>query len=163
MKYIVGDLISLAKEGYFDVIVHGCNCFCTMGSGIARQIKESFPKVYLEDKKTPKGAPGKLGMFSYANIQLASGKHLTIVNAYTQFMYGYKNQHIQYDAVQKVFALILQKFHGKRIGYPKIGAGLGKGDWGIIKNIIDEQLAGEDHTCVVLQGDNHESILNHSS
>ena len=31
MKTIEGNLISLAKAGQFDVIVQGCNCFCTMG------------------------------------------------------------------------------------------------------------------------------------
>jgi O-acetyl-ADP-ribose deacetylase (regulator of RNase III) len=40
------------------------------------------------------------------------------------------------------------KFSGKRIGYPKIGAGLAKGDWNKISKIIDEELAGEEHTLV---------------
>ena len=39
MKIIKGDLIKLALQGEFDVIVHGCNCFCTMGAGIAKSIK----------------------------------------------------------------------------------------------------------------------------
>ena len=42
MKYIDGDLIRLAKQGTFDVIAHGCNCFCTMGAGIAPQMAEAF-------------------------------------------------------------------------------------------------------------------------
>lgn len=37
-----GDLIKLAKRGEFDVIGHGCNCFCTMGAGIAPQMAEAF-------------------------------------------------------------------------------------------------------------------------
>jgi len=40
------------------------------------------------------------------------------------------------------------QFSGKRIAYPKIGAGLAGGDWDIIRGIIDEELAGEDHTYV---------------
>ena len=35
IKYIKGDLIKLAQKGKFDIIAHGCNCFCTMGAGIA--------------------------------------------------------------------------------------------------------------------------------
>jgi O-acetyl-ADP-ribose deacetylase (regulator of RNase III) len=42
MKYIDGDLIRLAKQGTFDVIAHGCNCFCTMGAGIAPQMADAF-------------------------------------------------------------------------------------------------------------------------
>ena len=32
MKEVFGDLIELALVGKFDVIVHGCNCFSTMGN-----------------------------------------------------------------------------------------------------------------------------------
>ncbi len=39
---INGDLIKLALEGKFDVIAHGCNCFCTMGAGIAPQMAKTF-------------------------------------------------------------------------------------------------------------------------
>jgi O-acetyl-ADP-ribose deacetylase (regulator of RNase III) len=42
MKSISGDLIHLAKKGEFDLIVHGCNCFCTMAAGIAKGIKAAF-------------------------------------------------------------------------------------------------------------------------
>jgi hypothetical protein len=37
---------------------------------------------------------------------------------------------------------------GQTLAYPKIGAGLAKGDWSIIASIIEEELAGEDHTLV---------------
>lgn len=39
---IYGDLITLAKQGKFDVIAHGCNCFCRMKRGIAPQMAEAF-------------------------------------------------------------------------------------------------------------------------
>ena len=39
---IEGDLIRLAKQGTFDVITHGCNCFCQMGAGIAPQMASAF-------------------------------------------------------------------------------------------------------------------------
>ena len=39
---IEGNLITIAQRGHFDVIAHGCNCFCTMGAGIAPQMAEAF-------------------------------------------------------------------------------------------------------------------------
>ncbi len=27
IRYVDGDLVKMAKEGKFDVIAHGCNCF----------------------------------------------------------------------------------------------------------------------------------------
>jgi len=41
---IKGNLITLAKKGEFDVIVHGCNCLNVMGAGIAKQIKKTFSR-----------------------------------------------------------------------------------------------------------------------
>jgi len=45
-----------------------------------------------------------------------------------------------------------RQFAGRRIGYPRIGAGLAGGDWQRIAAIIDEELAGEDHTLVEFDG-----------
>ena len=39
MKVLKGDLLQLALEGVFDVIVHGANCQCSMGAGIAKAIR----------------------------------------------------------------------------------------------------------------------------
>lgn len=55
-----------------------------------------------------------------------------------------------YEAIEKVFGSIADNFYGKRIAYPKIGAGLAGGDWEIISSIIDEELEGMDHTVVIL-------------
>lgn len=148
MKKVKGDLIRLAKQGKFDVIVHGCNCFNQMGAGIAAQISKEFPLAYEIDKKTQRGDRGKLG--KYSSAKLDSG--LTVVNAYTQYDYGSKGQHVDYEAMREVFKRIKQDFSGQRIGYPKIGAGLAGGDWEKIERIINEELEGEDHTLVIFNG-----------
>ena len=70
MKTIQGDLIKLAVAGEFDVIVHGCNCFCTMGAGIAKTIKQKFPTAYQADLATIKGDKTKLGAVSYTHLTL---------------------------------------------------------------------------------------------
>jgi O-acetyl-ADP-ribose deacetylase (regulator of RNase III) len=53
-----------------------------------------------------------------------------------------------YQAIRKVMRSVKARFAGKRIGYPKIGAGLAGGDWETIASIIEDELAGEDHTLV---------------
>ncbi len=132
-----GDLIKLASQ--FDVIVHGCNCMCTMGSGIAKQIKSAYPEAYQADMMTACRDPEKLGTISWADCG-----DVIVVNAYTQFRYGRDKRHVNYDAVRSCFKIIAEQFSGKHIAYPKIGAG----DWIIIKKIIDEELDGETHTLV---------------
>jgi O-acetyl-ADP-ribose deacetylase (regulator of RNase III) len=148
MKTIEGDLITLALEGQFDVIVHGCNCFCTMGAGVARAIQDEFPEAYAADLITIKGDRNKLGDFSFATVK-RDGREITIVNGYTQFHFHGDSVLVDYDAVQNLFKKVKQQFSGKRIGYPKIGSGLAGGDWERISRIIDLQLAGEDHSLVL--------------
>jgi len=150
MKTINGDLVQLALAGEFDVIIHGCNCLCTMGSGIAKTIREYFPKAYEIDQETIKGDKNKLGKYSCIKIERNDLKYLHIVNAYTQYKYANRNiQNADYDAIRSVMKKIKEDFTGLRIGYPKIGAGLAGGDWNIISKIIDEELDGENHTLVI--------------
>ena len=148
MNTIEGDLITLALKGQFDVIVHGCNCFCTMGAGIALAIQDEFPEAYAADLVTTKGDRNKLGDFSFATVK-RNERQITIVNGYTQFHFHGESVLVDYNAVQNVFKKVKQRFSGKRIGYPKIGAGLAGGDWEKIAKIIDRELAGENHSLVV--------------
>ena len=147
MRVLEGDLITLALDGVFDVIVHGCNCFCTMGAGIAHAIQLQFPEAYAADLMTIKGDRNKLGYFSSATVR-ENGHDITIVNGYTQFQHSGSPPLVDYDAVEHLFKKIKKEFSGKRIGYPKIGAGLAGGDWNRIENIINRELALEHHTLV---------------
>lgn len=150
MKCIKGDLIHLAKEGHFDLIIHGCNCFCTMGAGIARQIRTHFPQAWEADLATASGDRSKLGSYSKACVNTPSGQ-LYVINAYTQYHYSGDGVLVDYDAIKKVFSALKKQFSGNRMAYPKIGAGLAKGDWNMISKIIDSALDGEAHTLVELR------------
>lgn len=150
MKTIKGNLIELAKNGDFDVIVHGCNCFCTMGAGIAKGIKAAFPAAFEADQKTSKGDRSKLGTCTSANIE-TSETSFVVVNAYTQFDYRGSGQKVDYNALRSSFRWIKAHYPNERIGLAKIGAGLAGGDWPTIRKIIGEELDGEDVTLVTLQ------------
>ena len=144
MNIIKGDLLQLADDGTFDVIVHGCNCFNTMGAGIALQIKNKYPAAWEVDKNTIKGHNDKLGTYTSAKVG-----DLTIVNAYTQYRPGLNDLKENYSAIHNVMKKIAVDFQGKRIGLPFIGAGLAGGDWNIIKDIIKANLEGMiDYTIV---------------
>lgn len=149
MKRLTGDLIALAREGRFDVIVHGCNCHNAMGAGIARVIARAFPEAEAADKATTPGDPSKLGIYSSATVD-CDGHALTIVNAYTQFGHARGRRNADYDAISAVFQAIAADFPDARIGYPLIGAGLAGGDWAEIAPRIDAALTDCDHTLVTL-------------
>ena len=169
MKYVEGNLLDLAEQGEFDYIIHGCNCFCTMGSGIAKQIKDRYPKAYLVDHLTLEGDLGKLGKFTQAYISgqrentngvtrnLFWNYSFTLINAYTQYYYGGREVHADYDAIFHVFKQIKLLYDMNpqapaRIGIPQIGAKRGGGDWGKIEEIIDG-IGFSDITCVVYKGE----------
>lgn len=157
-NHVQGDLLKLA-ENDFDLIVHGCNCFHTMGAGIAAQIAAKYPEALIADKRTVYGARDKLGDISVAFVNRADNIPLIIVNGYTQYGTAITEDQcvVQYSAVRNVFSKVhdlVWDMYGAdtRIGYPAIGAGLAGGNWNIIKGIIDEELAGLRHTFVEYKG-----------
>lgn len=131
-----GNLLDMAEAGDFDIIIQGCNCFNTMGGGIAREIAERYPNAKEADEFTLKGDYTKLGNWSTAAV-VKGDVAFAIVNAYTQFSMSNGEDVFEYTA----FDLILQKLchlHGtKRFGLPYIGMGLANGDADVIMNQIE--------------------------
>lgn len=107
---IEGDIIKLAKEGKFNVIAQGCNCFCRQKSGVAKQMVEAFQTDTFpmeggkwKEIKDYYGDINKLGQIDFVHLFLEDdGKfyrtinkipigfqkgviNFAVVNCYTQF------------------------------------------------------------------------------
>ena len=136
-------MINYIKDDVFkskdQILIHGCNCFCVMGAGVALKVKQNYPRAYQVDQDTVSGQPSKLGDYSWSMQNHIYYPHITIIviNAYTQFGYSNKSQSVDYDAIRTVMSSINQNFPDESISMPKIGAGLGGGDWDKISNIIN--------------------------
>jgi O-acetyl-ADP-ribose deacetylase (regulator of RNase III) len=144
IRTVDGDLVRDADK--YEVIAHCCNCFCTMGAGIAPQIKHKFPEAYAVDCETTKGDINKLGTISYTKKSTP-----TVVNLYGQYDYTGRRtgqMDLDYDALRKALKAMKEKFTGKTFGLPMIGAGLAGGDWNVIEKIIAEEMIGEYVTIV---------------
>jgi len=151
------------------VIVHGCNCLGAMGSGIAKEIATRFPAVEQEYAK--QHFDNGLVLGSIQLVKIASKKW--IVNAMTQPAIGtgrgnmeyddnvgglLGDRAVSYDAVASCFAYIDDWYkHGvftktePMLAFPRIGAGLGGGDWDILKVIIDKSTPNVPHkVCYIL-------------
>lgn len=135
INYIKGNIF----KGHEDVLIHGCNCFHTMGKGIALQVKKLYPEAYEADKKTTYGVENKLGSFSfwYGQHKYYAPKSIIIVNAYTQFFYN-AYRPFSYKALSEVLPKIFHTFTIQSIAMPKIGTGLAGGNWERISDIINE-------------------------
>ena len=135
MKTVKGDLLVLAKEGKFDIILHGCNCHNVMGAGIAKQIRDEFPDAWLADQQTLKGDKNKLGHYS-----IGMGGRLVIINAYTQYDTASRagEDMFDYRACHEVLTKISERFGKWRIGLPMIGMGLAGGDSSRIMSMLED-------------------------
>jgi len=121
-----------------DAYIHSCNCFHTMGGGIAARVKANYPEAYAADCKTNYGDINKLGTFSSAQGK-KDGRW--IYNMYSQFSFGYGIRHTNYEAFynglcsikSNAFALGLAT-----IAIPRnIGCTLGGGDYRICEPMIE--------------------------
>lgn len=133
IKLITGDLFTTKT----DIIVHGVNCKGVMGSGVAKQIKERFPSAYADYMHKYKNDGWNLGDTQYSRTECDQPRF--IVNCATQYNYGKDNeQYVNYEALSYSLANVIRFAAREKysIAMPKIGAGLGGGNWNIILNII---------------------------
>lgn len=148
LKTVQGNLVSMVKEGKFDIIIHGANIHNTMGSGIAAEIKRELPAMWYADQATIQSDIRKLGHFSVAQLdkyQTDTGNPFIDrpfgINLYTQATMGGPGVHIDYEAFERGMYAINMMFSTypvqPKIGIPKIGAGLGGGDWDRIVAIVE--------------------------
>jgi len=156
---IKGDLLKEVTNG---IIVHGCNAQGVMGSGFAKQLKETYPEAYNAYREHYKeNYAGKNILRLGECIGALVTPDILVINAVTQQYYGReRKRYVDYDAVRKCFKQIaitacreterrmnnsnehIQTFaeFAPSINFPMIGAGLGGGDWDIISQIIDEEI-----------------------
>lgn len=150
LKYLNGCVIEAASSGMYDALIHQANCECAMGSGIAPKIASRWPQVRMADNSTHKKAKEKVGKFSVALVPL-DNKNLFIINLYSQYLYARirGDKVTDYEAMEHgLSALNLYLDKGSKICLPKIGSGLGGGDWNVIEKIIENTL-GDLHDVTV--------------
>lgn len=128
LKKVKGNLIDLAEQGKFNVIVQGCNCFNTMGGGIAKEIRQRYPAAASIDIDTVRGDYNKLGNYTVAVNQGERKLGFDIINAYTQYDMSTGQDVFEYAAFQLILQKLAFAYPGKRFGFPLIGQGLAKGD-----------------------------------
>ena len=134
MNLVQGNLLEMGKNNEVDIIVHGCNCFNVMGSGIAAQIKQQFPDAEMADNETVRGDAGKLGTYTI-------GMHgrLVIINAYTQYSTSKNGEDVfEYNAFQRILDKLVHRLGTWRFGFPLIGMGLAGGDKDRIMAMLED-------------------------
>lgn len=147
---VYGDLLAAAERGDIDAIAHCCNCFCTMGSGIAPKIKSKWPGAFKVDCATKRGDYKKLGTFTKY-----TENNLTIYNLYGQYGYSRREEgkrDLNYEAIYNALDSMgddVVSSGGKIVGLPMLGCGLAGGSWNIVKLMIEETLVNKGLNVIV--------------
>jgi O-acetyl-ADP-ribose deacetylase (regulator of RNase III) len=139
LKHAQGNLLDLAEAGEFDIVVQGCNCFNTMGGGIAKEIRARYPYAAAMDAGTMRGDYSKLGNWTHSvELDDAGNDKFTIINAYTQYNMSTGQDVFEYEAFALILKKLVHKYPGKNIGFPYIGMGLAMGDSTCILALLED-------------------------
>ena len=147
VKIINGDLFDKNDNIYkICFIVHQVNCQGVMGSGLAKKIKEVYPRVYKEYKEALNNGTVSLGSAQIVFVVDTKKKIMHVVNLFAQDKYGRDKQYTDYEALKT--SLINLKDNIRDLAYLPdrviiripymMGCGLGGGDWNIVLSIINE-------------------------
>lgn len=133
IEYVKGDLLQTEVKH----LIHGCNSKGVMGSGVAKVLREKYPRAYQDYNDSYNSYGLELGTI-IVSVQ-DDGK--VIHNAITQKDYGRRDDriYVSYWAIAEAFRKI-NSWGIKEIAMPKIGAGLANGDWNVISAIIENTL-----------------------
>ena len=114
------------------ILVHGCNAQGKMNSGIAKQVRELYPKAYDDYRISPM----LLGDVIFSDV---GGK--VVANAITQLYYGYDGKaYASYDALKSCLKKVreFQDTTCMKVILPEICCGLGGLSKEIVFDIIEE-------------------------
>jgi O-acetyl-ADP-ribose deacetylase (regulator of RNase III) len=140
MKKLIHKEGNLLTATDVEVVGHQANCQNTFGAGIAKSIKEMYPKAYHADTMAYKDGEAVLGNFSFCHLD---GNIKKIFNLYGQTLYGTRKRQTNYDALYNAMEgmknyLVDNDLPVPNVGFPYLmGCGLGGGDWRIVERLIE--------------------------
>lgn len=133
-------------------IIHGCNAQGVMGSGFAKAIRQHYPEAYEYYRQIYEGVGLTLGQAVVLDCSIGLDSGVKVANLITQEFYGRtpNKTYVSYSAIEQALEDMMEFVYfdtafgyDVHLHYPKIGAGLGGGDWGKIEAIIDKVVDGQ--------------------
>lgn len=138
ITYVKGDVLNSDEK----FIIHGCNSRGKFRSGFAKAVRELYPNCYKAYMSEYEKNGLHLGNIV---VYLDPKTNVTIFNAITQDTFGYDGkQYVDYGAIKTALIRADDATVGGRLAMPKIGAGLGGGDWNIISDLIEKCVVNND-------------------
>lgn len=115
-------------------IAHCVNAQGKMASGVARAIRNRYPKAYSDYMEVFHNSGLPLG-----KVIASVNKPHTVLHIVGQQTYGYDGRtYVNYRALRRGIRTINKNFN-EPVSFPLIGCGLAGGDWSIVRSIIEEE------------------------
>lgn len=147
IKYVKGDAVQALIDGEVNALFHCCNCQGKMNSGIAKQIRHTFPNVYelyIQESEEDLG----LGDVHVINVKDHCKRgEAFVVNLMAQEYYGYdKKRYVNYGAlarsvergIRALYKNVVEEDLPLKLAFPyKIGCDRAGGDWVIVSEMIE--------------------------
>jgi hypothetical protein len=127
------------------VICHQVNCKGVMGKGIAKDIRDKWPKVYGAYYRYCKRAEHDFTLLSHC-LRVEINDSLIVANIFSQYDYNKKapfTKHTEYGALDNALAELrgFTFISQMPVYFPhRYGCINGGGDWEVVKKIIDYHL-----------------------
>lgn len=131
--------------GKNSIVCHQTNCRGVMGSGLAKEIRTKYPKVYIKykflcEQVEPCNLLGTVQM-----VEVDDG--VRIANCFGQDRYGRDKMYTSYEALESCFKYLRKYAESEvnnidTVAFPYgIGCGLAGGDWNIVNAMIEKAFA----------------------
>jgi O-acetyl-ADP-ribose deacetylase (regulator of RNase III) len=126
--FVKGDLFGASG---LDALAHGCNCAGAMGKGIAVEFKQRFRAMYAEYKE--RCAQGR---FHLGDVFAWTAGPNTVFNLGTQKNWRTKADLLVVKTALESMVQLAEQTGIRRIGLPRIGAGLGGLAWPDVRALL---------------------------
>jgi O-acetyl-ADP-ribose deacetylase (regulator of RNase III) len=128
VSFAQGDLFAHPR---LDALAHGCNCAGAMGKGIAVEFRARFPAMYEEYKRRCTD-----GRFRPGDVFEWVQGAMTIYNLGTQATWRTKAKLSDVETAMRRMIELAETRGVRRLGLPRIGAGLGGLEWATVREVI---------------------------
>jgi len=125
-----GDLLTTDSK----YIAHCVNAQGKMRSGVAKAIREAYPKAYDDYIETYNTTGLKLG-----KVILSKNEPHNILHIVGQENYGYDGRvYLSYKAL-RVGVRSINRIISEPVSFPLIGCGLAGGNWQLVQEILEQE------------------------
>jgi O-acetyl-ADP-ribose deacetylase (regulator of RNase III) len=130
VTFVKGDLFH--TEGVH-AYANGCNASGAMDAGVAAAFKKRFPRMFDEYRQRCED-----GRFSLGDVFVWSEGDEVVYNLAIQQNWKTRSKLPALSRAVRKMAKLAEQSGVKRVGLPRLGAGLGGLDWRRVKSVLEE-------------------------